>query len=118
MKISEQNKGKKISYTVTGSTIVFDETISVNVARYQKDQENVIDVCLDADMQLTTGLGKWYVANIIIPPKTYSMVDTGTKDDTDNEIFERVADSLNMDEVTLILWTLPQNYEMLTGGAN
>jgi hypothetical protein len=46
------------------------------------------------------------------------MVDTGTKYDTDNEIFERVANSLNMDDVTLILWTLPQNYEMLTGGAN
>jgi hypothetical protein len=118
MKIEEKNEGKKINYSVAGTTIVFDETISINLARYQKDQENVIDVCLDSDMQLTTGLGKWYVANIIIPPRTYKMVDTGTKDDKDNEIFERVADSLNMDEVTLILWTLPQNYEMLTGGAN
>lgn len=114
MKISEQNEGKKINYTVTGSTIVFDETISINLAKYQKGQENVIDVCLDSDMQLTTGLGKWYVANIIIPPKKYSMVDTGAKDDKDNEIFDRVADPLNMDDVTLVLWTLPQNY--LVGG--
>lgn len=115
MKISEQNEGKKINYTVTGSTIVFDDAISINLSKYQKDQENVIDVCLDEDMQLTTGLGKWYVANIIIPPKTYSMVDTGAKDDKGNEIYNRVADSLNMDKVTLILWTLPANY---LGGAN
>lgn len=115
MKISEQNEGNKINYSVTGSTIAFDETISVNLAKYQKDQENIIDVCLDADMQLTTGLGKWYVANIIIPPRTYSMIDTGTKDDNENEIFDRVADPLDMDDVTLILWTLPTNY--LVGGA-
>lgn len=117
MKIEEKNEGKKINYSVNGTTIVFDETISVNLARYQKDQENVIDVCLDSDMQLTTGLGKWYVANIVIPPRTYKMVDTGTKDEKDNEIFNRVADPLNMDDVTLILWTLPYNYSNLAGGA-
>lgn len=117
MNIEEKNEGQKINYTVNNTTIVFDETISVNVARYQKDFENVIDVCIDNNMQLTTGLGKWYAANIIIPPRKYNMVDTGTKDDKENEIYDRVAEPLKMDDVTLILWTLPVNYTALAGGA-
>ncbi|RII34297.1 AAA family ATPase [Clostridium chromiireducens] len=117
MNIEEKNEGQKINYAVNKSTIVFDETISVNVARYQKDFENVIDVCIDNNMQLTTGLGKWYAANIIIPPRKYNMVDTGTKDDKENEIYDRVAEPLNMDDVTLVLWTLPVNYTALAGGA-
>ena len=117
MKTIEQNEGKKINYVVNSSIIIFDETISVNLAKYQRDTKNEVDVCLDEDMQLTTGLGKWYTANIIIPPKTYKMVDTGAKDDKENEIYSRVANPLDMDNVTLILWKLPQNYEMLTGGA-
>lgn len=117
MKIEEKNEGQKINYTVSNSTIVFDETISVNVAKYQKDFENVIDVCIDGDMQLTTGLGKWYAANIIIPPRKYNTIDTNTKDEKENEIYDRVAESLNMDDVTLILWALPVNYSTLTGGA-
>lgn len=115
MNITEQNEGTKINYTVNSSTIVFDETISMNLAKYQKDVQNEIDICLDEDMQLTTGLGKWFVANIILPPKEYQEVDTGVKDSDGNEIYNRVTSPLNMDKVTLILWTLPVNY---VGGAN
>lgn len=115
MIVEEKNEGKKINYVVNSTTILFDDALSINLAKYQKDQENIIDVCLDEDMQLTTGLGKWYVANIIIPPRTYNQVDTGTKDSQGNEIYNRVADPLNMDKVTLTLWTLPVNY---LGGAN
>lgn len=114
MKIEEKNEGKKINYTVSGSTIVFDDTISVNAAKYQKNTENIIDVCIDDDMQLTTGLGKWYGANIIIPPKKYNYVDSGEKDENGNTKYIRVAEALNMDDVTLILWALPYNY--IAGG--
>jgi hypothetical protein len=114
MKIEQKNEGKKIKYAVNNSTIIFDETISVNVAKYQKDTENTIDVCIDSDMQLTTGLGKWYAANIVIPPRKYNMVDTEQKDEDGNSKYERVAEPLNMDDVTLILWALPANY--IAGG--
>lgn len=115
MKIEEKNDGQKINYSVNENVIVFDDTISVNVTKYQRDTENTIDLCIDKDMELTTGLGKWYAANIIIPPKKYNMVDTGIEDENGNSIYERVADPLNMDDVTLILWALPINY--LAGGA-
>lgn len=117
MIITEKNEGQKIGYTVKGTVINFDEMISVNLARYQKDTENVIDVSLDADMNLTTGLGRWYVANIIIPPRQYDMVDTGEVTEEEAPIFERVAKPLSMDNVQLILWTLPENYTLYFGGA-
>lgn len=117
MNITEKNEGTKIPYTVDNTTICFDETITVNLAKMQKDTENVIDVCLDEDMQLTTGLGKWYIANIILPPKEYEYKDTGNKDEDDNVIYERVAKSLDMEKVELILWTIPTGY-LITGGVN
>lgn len=115
MNVKEKNDGQKINYAVNGSKIVLDDTISVNLAKFQKDNDNEIDVCLDEDMELTTGLGRWYVANIIIPAKEYKLVDAGTKDKDGNEMFNKVAQPLNMDEVTLVLWALPYNY--ISGGA-
>lgn len=117
MNITEKNEGTKMPYVVNKTTICFDETITVNLAKMQKDTENVIDVCLDDDLQLTTGLGKWYIANIILPPREYDYNDTGKKDDNDNEIYERVAKPLDMEKVDLILWTIPTGY-LLTGGVN
>lgn len=110
MKIVEQNEGKKINYVVNDTTIIFDDALSLNIAKYQKDEENTIDICLDNDMQLKMGLGMYYVANIVIPPRTYKTVDTNTKNDKENEIYQKTANLLNIDDVTLVLWTLPYGY--------
>ena len=118
MIVKEQNEGDKIPFEVVqGYKILFDDMISVNVPRYQQEQENIVNICADDDMQLTTGLGKWYVANIIIPGRKYELVLTGEKDEDGNDKYARVALPLDMDEVTLVLWTLPVNYYFLSGGA-
>lgn len=117
MIITEQNEGQKIGYVINGTVISFNEMISINLAGYQKDTEKIIDISLDGDMNLTTGLGRWYVANIIIPPRKYEMVDSGQVGEDELPIFERVAKPLSLDEVQLILWTLPENYSLYVGGA-
>jgi hypothetical protein len=117
MIVEEKNTGKKISYSVNDTTINFDSALSINLARYQKDVENVVDVCLNNDMQLTTGLGRWYAASIILPARQYTEIDTGMKDDEGNEIYNKAADSLDMEKVKLVLWALPYGYE-LQGGNN
>lgn len=114
MIIEDKNIGQKINHTESGNVLTFDDTISVNVSKYQRDTQNTIDVCIDENLQLTTGLGKWYAANVIIPPKKYDMVGSGEVDENNNPIYNRVAEPLNMDEVTLILWALPAGY---LGGA-
>lgn len=118
MIVKEQNEGEKIPYElVQGYKILFDDMVSYNIPRYQQEQENTLNICLDDDMQLTNGLGKWYVANIIIPARKYELVVTGEKDEEGNDKYARVATPLNMDEVTLVLWTLPVNYYFFNGGA-
>lgn len=115
MVVEEKNEGKKITYAVNDTVINFDSTLSINLARYQKDVENTIDICLDQDMQLGTGLKYRYAANIIIPAKTYTQVDTGKKDNEEHEIYNKIAEPLDMEKVRLILWALPANY---IGGTN
>lgn len=114
MNIVEQNEGKKIPCRIDGTKIILDEMLSFDLKRYQKDNEEVVNICLKNDI-LQMGLGDWYVANIVIPPKKYELVDSGEKDEEGNVKYERVAKPLNMDEVTLILWALPYNYSV--GGA-
>jgi hypothetical protein len=107
MNIVEKNEGTKIHVTINGTKVTFDDMLSIDLKRYQKDEERVIDLSLDNDDNLQMGLGKWYVANIIIPPKEYDYVQ-------DAETFERVEKPLDMEKVSLVLWALPTNY---VGGA-
>jgi len=114
MHIIEKNEGKKIPCRVDGTKIILDEMLSFDLKRYQKDNEEVVNICLKNDI-LQMGLGDWYVANIVIPARKYNLIDSGEKDQEGNIKYERVAQSLNMGEVTLILWALPYNYSV--GGA-
>jgi hypothetical protein len=109
MRVIEKNEGKKIPYEVIGTKVIFDDMLMVDLARYQKDEEMVIDICIDNNDILSMGLTGWYVANVVIPPKQYDLVENGV-DENNNPRYDRVTKPLNMDEVTLYLWTLPQNY--------
>lgn len=93
MIITEKNQGKKIAYEVTGNKITFgDDEITLNLAKYERDEEVVINICTDDDHILIAGLSKYYVANVIIPARSY------------DEAGEAVP--FNMDGVTLVLWAL------------
>lgn len=114
MRIVEKNEGAKIPYKIEETKIILDEMLSIDLKRYQNDEEKVINISLKNDI-LQMGLGDWYVANIIIPAKKYELIDAG-KDEKGDQKYERVSTPLNMDEVTLILWALPANYNYLLGG--
>jgi len=107
MNIVEKNEGRKIDIVVKDTKITFDEMLTIDLKRYQKDEERIIDLSLDNDDNLQMGLGRWYVANVIIPPKEYDFVQG-------EEELERIEKPLDMEKVSLILWALPSNY---IGGA-
>lgn len=93
MTIIEKNEGKKIGYEVNGNKITFgDDEITLNLAKYERDEPVQIDVCTDDDHILIAGPSKYFVANVIIPEKQY------------NEAGEAVP--FNMENVTLVLWAL------------
>jgi len=98
MIIIEKNAGEKIPYEVTGKKITFDDDLTINLAKRQKDDPEHIDVCFDRDGELVIGTaaGRAYVAEIDIPARTYTEGNEG----------EAIPDELDMDAVTLSLWAI------------
>lgn len=92
MTVIEKNVGPKVAYEVTGNKITFgDDEITLNLSKYERDEEVQIDICRDDDHILIAGPSKYFVANIIIPARQH-------EDD------EPVP--FDIDNVTLVLWAL------------
>lgn len=100
MIIINKNEGTKIPYEVSGKRITFDDDLSLNLAKQEKDWPVHIDICQDADSNLCTGTGHglYYVAQIDIPAAVYS------EPETEDENSEKQP--LDMDTVTLTLWSI------------
>nr|WP_211161901.1 AAA family ATPase [Heyndrickxia coagulans] len=85
--------------------------VTIDLQARQTSEQRVIDICLDNQLKtMAEGLGAWYVANIIIPPKQKELINTGRQDEHENEIMEEVERPLDMNGVELRLWGLPANY--------
>ena len=95
MNIIEQNEGAKVDYIVEGSKITFgDDEITLNLVKYERDEEQVIDICRDDDKILIAGPSKYFVANIKIPARQYE------------DEAKTIPVPFSMDNVELILWAL------------
>lgn len=96
MIIIEKNEGTKIPYEVSGKRITFDDDLSLNLAKQEKDWPVHIDICVDGDGNLCngTGAGLYYVAQIDIPAAAYND--------------EQIRQPLDMDTVTLTLWSVDE----------
>lgn len=69
---TEVNAGTKINYEVIDAKVTFgDDEITLNLVKYERDEEQVIDICRDDDKILIAGPSKYFVANIKIPARQY-----------------------------------------------
>lgn len=100
MIVINKNEGTKIPYEVSGKRITFDDDLSLNLAKQEKDWPVHIDVCVDRDGNLCTGtgVGLYYVAQIDIPAAEFTIPAE------EGESPERLP--LDMEKVTLTLWSL------------
>lgn len=106
MIIINKNEGAKIPYAVSKKTkICFDDDLTLDLAKQEKDWPVHKDICVDADGNLCTGTGDglYYVAQIDIPAAQYSVPAS------EEETLERLP--LDMNTVTLTLWSLDQLVE-------
>lgn len=127
MKIIEKNAGVKIPYEVKGDKIVFnDDELTLNLARYERDDANHIDICRDKCGNLVSGVipgtAETYVAQIDIPPRAYVereiegaaaevQADSENTDGApggmmDRQTMEREAVPFDIDKCVLTLWAL------------
>lgn len=100
MIVIHKNEGPKIPYEVSGKKICFDDDLTINLAKRQKDEPEHIDVCYDRDGELVIGAaaGRAYVAEIDIPAREYT--------EPEGEDDPREPIPLDMDTVTLTLWAV------------
>lgn len=106
MIVTHLNSGRKAEFTVDGTVLTIGN-LSIDLAKRQTDVQQVIDICLDNGYTtMKEGVGAWYVATVIIPPKEYQIVE--------NESGETnvVPMPLDMRKVEIRLWTLPEGVEL------
>lgn len=75
MNVTEKNEGAKIPYTINGTKITFDDELTLNLAKYERDDPNHLDICRDRFGNLICGVipgvAEIYVAEIDIPARAY-----------------------------------------------
>ena len=105
MIIVNKNEGPKIPYEESGKKVIFDDDLSINLSKREKDDPVHIDVCYDEDGELCIGAaaGWAYVAEIDIPARQYA--DVPVEGGEEGEV-TREALPLDMDTVTLTLWAV------------
>lgn len=111
MIITNANSGQKADYSLSGTKLTIENKITIDLQEKERTVERVIDICLDSQLNtIREGLGAWYVANIIIPPRRYSYQSTGKTDENEEDIMEEVALPVDPSLVELRLWGLPVQY--------
>ncbi len=102
MIIIEKNEGAKIPYSVKDTKVTFNDDLTINLASREQDWPVHIDICFDEDKALVVGAaaGRSYVAQIDIPERQYT-----DGEEVEGEI-QRIPVELNMDKVTLTLWSI------------
>lgn len=104
MNIRQTQPGPYIPYTLNGSVLVVGDLV-IDLSVWQEDSQVVIDITRDGDT-LVDGLGgrDGYVAVIVLPPKQYEWVDTGTVDNLGSPVTNKVALPIDTEKVSLSLW--------------
>lgn len=106
MIITHLNNGRKAKFTLEGTTLNIG-SLSINLQERQGDVQRVIDICLDTTYAtVQEGVGAWYVATIIIPPREYQLAKN------DNGETSIVPMSLDVSKVEIRLWALPEGVEL------
>lgn len=121
MKIVEKNEGRKIAYNLDGTKLDFaDGALTIDLARYQKDEPVTRDIMVDNEGYLVMGRGRYYVAQVEIPAKEYQETEIPTPVAEEGEeatgsmnnmpSIERTPLPLNTDDVTLYLFAIDGIY--------
>lgn len=110
MIIIEKNFGPKIPYTVNvkKTSICFDDDLTINLSKRERDDPVHIDICTDRDGELVIGAaaGRRYVAEIDIPARRY---EEQPEPEEGTEGGAPVPIPLDMDLVTLSLWAIEED---------
>lgn len=124
VQVLEKNPGTKIDWQQDGCKIIFgDDDLSIRCDTRQRDWAVHMDVCMDNDNNLVIGVGtgRYYVAQIEIPPIEYEEIEAEESAEVQAETeategadapggqlrnVKREAKPLDMGDVVLTLWSV------------
>ena len=118
VQVVEKNPGTKIAWEQVGNKLIFGEDdLSIRCETRQRDWPVLVDICADDDHNLVigVGVGRYYVAQVEIPARTYIEVeDEPEGDEAPSESVtegmgsrkHKEALPIDMGEVVLTLWSL------------
>ena len=120
VQVTEKNEGAKIAWQQSGNKLIFgDDDLSIRCDTRQRDYPVHVDVCADDDGNLVigVGVGRYYVAQVDIPPITYTETEVetavpagaGPEDEAARGMrtnIVREPQPINMADVVLTLWSL------------
>jgi hypothetical protein len=107
MIVNEMNEGRRAEYSLVGHILTI-EGDSYDLQALQQDVELKIDVIKNNQ----------YIANIIIPPKRYRLVERQGTDISGEPITVQVPEPepLDVNAVILNLWAIPEINTNTEGG--
>lgn len=85
MNVSEVNVGKKVAYAVEGNKITFNDELTLNLEKMERDFPMCIDICIDSYGMVRTGLASKYAAQIEIPERQYTETEVPNPDYRETE---------------------------------
>lgn len=103
MNIIEKEVGTKISYSLSDTKLTFNDEITLDLSKYERDFAVHLDVCMNSYGMLTMGLSSNYVAQIDILERQYTYTDGGF-DEHGLPTQIKTAVAFNTTNVTLTLW--------------
>ena len=114
MNVIEKNEGPKLAYAVDGTRLTLgDDELMLNLARYEQDWPQHIDVVRDRVGCLATSIGPApeglaYAAQIDIPARRFNEIPAAVQMEYSGEDTGTVLEPVpfDMDKVTLTLWAL------------
>jgi hypothetical protein len=123
VQVLEKNTGTKIDWQQSGDKLIFgDDDLSIRCGTRQRDYPVHVDICADDDGNLVIGVGagRYYVAQVDIPPITYTETEVETAalagGEPEGAAIEgagygmpniiREPQPINMADVMLTLWSL------------
>lgn len=110
--VIDKNKGVKIPYSIGIGTnkISFDDELTLNLEKYERDYDNHIDICRDRNGNLVTGvipgIAERYIAQIDIPAREYEQPYRLSGDEEDETSSTPVP--FNISKCILTLWALSE----------
>ncbi len=104
--IIEKTGGIKVDVAFSGNKVILgDDEMTLNLAKYERDDPIHIDIGLNAWGFLTFGVSDRYAVQIEIPARSYVYQESEDEVDMNGQPkTEKIAQPFDMSKVTVILW--------------